>query len=238
MTHELFRHVNTNVSVIGIECNINIVAFCVNSASKQFLTFLLERKGEGDLTFVSVRGPVPNLRDVCSSLFPEGVYGGYVIFNKEVYAFVKGANVSFAPLTTFLKGAFNSNKCNRWMCLVDEVLNYMGVLGGRIRIDPRCAQFLFSNADYYTLTGCDIPRVAFLTSDSVNQTEIDYHFGPTRRDYDNYVFESCDELDGKMGAVRYAIFGTEAETVSGRTRWFVRSLSEVVSLTYHSLLDC
>jgi hypothetical protein len=189
----------------------------------------LEREGEGDLTFVSVRGPVANLRDVCSSLFPDCVYIGYVIFNKEVYAFVKVTNAPFIESN-------KSNKCKRWMCLVDEVLNYMGVLGGRIRIDPQCAQFLFSNADYYTLTGCDTPCVAFLTSDNAKQTEIDYHFGPTMRDYDNYVFESCDELDGKMGAVRYAIFGTDAETVGGRTCWFVRSLAEVVSLSYHANL--
>lgn len=236
MTHELFRHLNANTN-INIDCKINIVGCYIESRNRSipFLQFLLEKeKDTTTLSFPSIQGPVSDLRCKCIELFPEFQqisYVGYVIFNKEVYAFVSILDIqtsSKMPLT---------NK--RWMCLVDEILNYRRVLN-YFMVDKKCVDFLFSNVDYYTLRdgrgiGVEIPYVAFLTSDNIKHTELEHYFGPTKQEYDHYVFESCDELYG-AGVIRYAVFGTTPKTVDGKTRWFVRNMDVVVSLSWHLLV--
>jgi hypothetical protein len=230
MTHELFRHLNTNTD-IHFEGRINIVASYINSCSKPFLQFLLERE-EKELTFPFIRGPKSDIRQCCIDLFPEFVhvsYTGYVIFNKEIYAFV-----SILDVQTSSKMCL-TNK--RWMCLVDEMLNYRGLLNYFV-VDKRCVDFLFSNVDFYTLrnergVGLEIPYVAFLTSDNIKHTEIDHYFGVPKQDYNYYVFESCDSI--KEGVIRYAVFGTTPTTEEGKTRWFVRNAEDIISLSWHLL---
>lgn len=237
MTLELFRHINTCTS-ITIEYKINVIACYIESRNRSipFLRYLLELEKEetATLAFPSIQGPISDLRCKCVELFPEFqqiFYVGYVIFNKEVYAFVSILDIqtsSKIPLTN-----------NRWMCLVDEILNYHGVLNC-LSVDKKCVDFLFSNVDYYTLRdgrgiGVEIPYVAFLTSDNIKHTEMDHYFGPVKQEYDHYVFESRDELYGANGAIRYAVFGTTPMTVDGKTRWFVRKVEDVVSLSWHLL---
>jgi hypothetical protein len=238
MTHELFRHLNT-CNTIMLECSINIVASHIESRERSipFLRFLLE--GEKVLVFPSIQGPVSDLRQCCIDTFPEFQqisYMGYVIFNKEMYVFVSILDIQPSSNVSL------SNK--RWMCLVDEILNYRGVLN-YFTVDKKCVDFLFSNVDYYTLRngrgiGLEIPYVAFLTSDNIKHTEIEHYFGPTKQEYDHYVFESCDDLlsAGKRGVIRYAVFGTTPMTVDGKTRWFVRNMDNVVSLSWHLLESC
>jgi hypothetical protein len=234
MTLELFRHLNTSTN-ITLECKINLIACHIESRNRSipFLRILLERLDIATLVFPSIQGPETDLRCRCIDVFPEFQqmsYVGYVIFNKEVYAFVSILDIqvdSNIPLTN-----------NRWMCLVDEILNYRRVLNYFV-VDKLCVDFLFSNVDYYTLRdgrgiGVEIPYVAFLTSDNIKHTELEHYFGPIKQEYDYYVFESCDELSaGKKGAIRYAVFGTTPTTVDGKTRWFVRKVEDVVSLSWH-----
>ena len=232
MTHEVFRHVNADIT-IDLPCKIHIVASHIDLRCRiPFLLFLLERENEDALSFPYINGPILNMRDACNSVFSEFVkidYVGYVMFNKEAYAFVNIIDCQTSSKLTI------TNK--RWMCLVDEVLNYQKVLD--IPVNKSCPEFLFSNADYYTLhvgrTICEIPYVAFMTSTNAKQTEIDHYFGPTKCDYDNYIFESCDELVGKYGIIRYAIFNTTPKTIHGKPSWFVRTLDMVVSLSCHTI---
>ena len=240
MTHELFRHLNVNTN-INIDCKINIVGCYIESRNRSipFLQFLLEKEKDATtLVFPSIRGPIYDLRQFSIDLFPEFQqisYVGYVIFNKEVYAFVSILDIqtsSNIPL---------SNK--RWLCLVDEILNYRGVLSC-FTVDNKCVDFLFSNVDYYTLRngggiGIEIPYVAFLTSDNIKHTELVHYFGPTKQEYSHYVFESWDELSAcKGGAIRYAVFGTTPATANGKTRWFVRNVEDAISLSWHLLESC
>ena len=242
MTLELFKHLNGSTTIM-LECKINIIACQIESRNRSIplLRFLLERLEKEDLTFPFIQGPVSDLRCRCIDVFPEFQqisYLGYVIFNKEVYAFVSILDIqpsSKMPLT---------NK--RWMCLVDEILNYRRVLNCFV-VDSRCVDFLFSNVDYYILRNSrgirlEIPYVAFLTSDNIKHTELVHYFGPTKQEYVHYVFESCDELwckvGCKVGAIRYAVFGTTPMTVDGKTRWFVRNMNDVVSLSWHLLESC
>jgi hypothetical protein len=239
MTHELFRHVNASTN-ITLECKINLIACHIESRNRSipFLRFLLEKDKDKDistLVFPSIEGPVFDLRCKCVELFPEFIeisYVGYVIFNKEVYAFVSVLDIqpsSKIPLSN-----------NRWMCLVDEILNYRVVLN-YFTVDKKCVYFLFSNVDYYTLVNemgmkLEIPYVAFITSENVKDTEIEHYFGPTKKEYAHYIFESCDELFvGNKGAIRYAVFGTTPIVVDGKARWFVKKLDDAVSLSWHLL---
>ena len=236
MTHELFRYLNTCTS-ITLECKINVVASHIDSRKRSipFLQILLESEEKEDLSFPSIQGPESDLRSKCIEMFPEFQqisYMGYVIFNKEVYAFVSILDIQTSSNMSL------TNK--RWMCLVDEILNYRGVLNC-FTVDKKCVDFLFSNVDYYTLRNergiqLENPYVAFLTSDNIKHTELEHYFGPTKQEYDHYVFESCDELLGKVGVIRYAVFGTTPMTVDGKTWWFVRMADDVVSLSWH-LLD-
>jgi hypothetical protein len=237
MTHELFRHLNTSAS-ITLECKINVIASLIDSRNRSipFLRYLLERSEKEEetstLVFPSIQGPESDLRSKCVELFPEFQqisYVGYVIFNKEVYAFV-----SILDIQTSSKIQL-SNK--RWWCLVDEILNYRGVLNCFV-VDKKCVGFLFSNVDYYTLRNergiqLENPYVAFLTSDNIKHTELEHYFGPIKQEYNHYVFESCVELSGAKGVIRYAVFGTTPMTVDGKTRWFVRNMNDVVSLSWH-----
>jgi len=240
MTHELFRHLNTSAS-ITLECKINVIASHIDSRNRSipFLQYLLERSEKEEetstLVFPSIQGPVSDLRCKCVELFPEFQqisYVGYVIFNKEVYAFVSILDIQPSSKIQL------SNK--RWMCLVDEILNYRGVLNYFV-VDKKCVDFLFSNVDYYTLRdgrgiGVENPYVAFLTSDNIKHTELEHYFGPVKQEYDYYVFESCDELSAcNGGAIRYAVFGTTPRTVDGKTRWFVRNVDDAISLSWHLL---
>lgn len=233
MTHPLFRHINTN-HIINIDYKINIVACHITDTPTPFIRFLFEKEIPNELTFPSFQGPSNNLREDCLVPFPEFneiSYIGYVIFNKEVYAFVRIAD-SF----TSSKGLL-SNK--RWWCLVDEILNYRKLLDC-FTINKKCVDFLFSNVDYYTLyngvgTGLQIPYIAYLTSDNVKQTEIDHYFGPIKEEYDHYVFESCDDLLEKEGCIRYAVFETTPITVDKKPRWFVRKLENAIPLSWHLL---
>lgn len=231
MSHELFRHVNTDTT-IDLPYKINLVACHIDTRGRiPFLLFLLERDESNTLTFPFICGPILNMKEECIASFPEFKkvdYVGYVIFSKEIYAFVHIIDVQISSnLTT-------TNK--RWMCLVDEVLNYGSLLD--MMVNPNCIHFLFSNTDYYILysgrTVYEIPQVAYMTSNNPKKTEIDHYFGPTKCDYDNYIFESRDALANKKGIIRYAVFNTTPKTADGMTAWFVRTLDNVVSLSYHT----
>ena len=230
MTHELFRHVNTDTT-IDIKSKVHLVA-CHNDTRGgiPFLLFLLERDECNNLTYPFINGPVLNMKEQCIAAFSEFTnveYVGYVLFNKEVYAFVHIIDVYIS------KNLTTTNK--RWMCLVDEILNYGSVLD--MRVNPVCRNFLFSNTDYYILysgrTVYEIPQVAYITSNNPKQTEIDHHFGPTKCDYESYTFESRDELAHKRGIIRYAVFKTTPKTKDGKTCWFVKTLDNVVPLSWH-----
>ena len=226
MTHELFRHVNVDIT-IDLPFKINIVACQVDRRSRiPFLLFLLEKEKEKekDLSFPFINGPVLNMRCACGlelSEFENVEYIGYVIFKKQVYAFVSVACVK-------------AKVENRFMCLVDEVLNYQSMLNSKI--NDCCIEFLFSNKDYYTLysgkKSCEIPYVGYITTDNVKQMEIDDYFGPTKYEYDWYVFEPCDT---SRYSIRYAIFNTTPTTINGKTRWLVRTLDSVISLSSHRI---
>ncbi len=235
MAHHLFRHLNTN-HIINLDYKINIIACQINNlGSIPFLQFLLEKDTSGCLSFPFIQGPSTDLRHDCIAQFPEFnkiTYTGYVILNKEVYVFVSILDVPQSykiPLSN-----------NRWLCLVDEILNYRYLLDC-FKINKKCIAFLISNNDYYTLrngmgAGIEIPYVAYLTSDNIKQTEIDHYFGPTKQEYEHYVFESRDDLIKKEGVIRYAVFGTTPITIDGKTRWFVRNMNNVVSLSCHLML--
>ena len=240
MNYNIFRHVNLDIR-IDISSRINFVAYHIDTRGTiPFLLFLLEREeteleGKRCLSFPAIVGPILNMREVCASTFSEFdkvEYTGYVIFEKEIYAFVHILDPQYT-----IKIPIATNK--RWMCLVDEMLNYESLLN--IQINHSCANFLFSNEDFYTLyVGqhvCEIPNVAYITSNNVKQTEIDHHFGPTKCDYEHYIFESRDELFGKLGIIRYAVFNTTptTTTTNGKTCWFVRSLDSVISLSYDTI---
>lgn len=240
-TYNFFKHMNLDVK-IDISCKVHFVAYHIdNRGPVPFLLFLLEREQESEkegwLIFPTITGPVLNMRETCASIFPEFdkvEYTGYVISEKEIYAFV---HILDAQCRMQMPTPIATNK--RWMCLVDEVLNYGSLLGGRLQINQPCVNFLFSNEEFYTLyvgrNICEIPNVAYMTSDNVKQTEIDHHFGPTKCDYEHYTFESQDELLGKSGFIRYAVFHTMPKTTNGKTCWFVRTLDSVVSLSYHTI---
>lgn len=233
MAHELFRCINSDVT-IDLSCKIYLVGCHVDRRGlTPFLLFLFEKEKEkenGPLAFPSVNGPAINMREICKTTFPEYKevdYIGYVMFGKEIYAFVNIIDVQISVELT------SSN--NRWMCLVDEIINYQSVM--QFKISRTCTAFLFSNVYYYTLYSgkkpVEIPYVAYVTSNNAKQTELDHYFGLSKTNYEWYIFESCDDFIDKCGIIRYAVFDTTPKTLNGKTRWFVRTLDSVVSLSYH-----
>lgn len=232
MTHELFKHLNTD-NTVHLLYKIHFVAYNItNDAPVPFIRFLFERDG---MQFPVIAGPTNNLRQQCVDTFPEFKevqYTGHIIYNKNVYVFVNILDILHSV---------QLQMCNsRLFCILDEILNHQHVMGN-LRIQSSCIEFLFSYPAFYLLknnngTICEIPYVAFIGAEDVKQTAIDAYFGPPKTDYHHYILESFEDASSKKGGViRYAVFGTTPLTENGHTKWLVESLDRVVSLSWSSV---
>lgn len=236
--HELFKHLNRD-NVINLLYQIRFVGYNITDEQQEPFIRVLFEQSETDMTFPSMAGPTNNLQQQCVNIFPEFKelqYSGHIIYNKVVYVFV---NIQDKQPSIQLQ-----KYSKRIFCLLDEILNYQRVLGC-FKIQQECIEFLFSNSGFYLLKSTkehnktyEIPYVAYIGSDNVQQSMIDNYFGPTKNDYKHYMLETYEQAASKKGGIiRYVVFKTTPITeCGGQTFWLVETLNNIVSLSW-SLVD-